>query len=66
MHSKRHKNMKIGQRKRSYVSKKYNKNRNIYKNGSSRYRKHTKTGGAFIFNIFRTNNTISFFSLSII
>ena len=46
MYSKRHKNMKIGQRKRSYVSKKYNKNRTRNINGVSRYRRHSKTGGA--------------------
>ncbi len=38
--------MKIGQRKRSYVSKKYNKNRTRNINGGSRYRRYGKTGGA--------------------
>jgi hypothetical protein len=40
--------MKIGQRKRSYVSKKYNNNRNRNINGGSRYRRYGKTGGAGI------------------
>ena len=48
MYSKRHKNVKIGQRKRSYVSKKYNKNRTRNINGGSRYRRYGKTGGAGI------------------
>ena len=48
MYSKRHKNVKIGQRKRSYVSKKYNNNRNRNINGGSRYRRYGKTGGAGI------------------